>query len=339
MKILHITRSYYPNIGGIEKHIEEFSKLLMRNNEVFVLTEDNEGKLSNEEVYQGIKIHRIDTSGTNEKNKKWKIWKWMIKHKTWLQGFDVIHFHDVFFWIIPLLIFKLPKLFITFHGYEGFELPTLKQKFWHKLGEKLTVGNICVGGFYTKWYGTSPNYVIFGGVDPASKLNKSKNPKAIFIGRLQEDTGITEYIKSLKGTKLTLDVFGDGPQMEEAKKLAMELKVDVTFFGFVAVAADKVKNYKVAFVSRYLSILEAFISKVPVIAHYNNEIKYDYLMTTPFHSWVNIAHTSEEIRSNLEKITKDKKKTKTDVNAAYNWAKEQTWEKAAETYYKLWKLK
>ena len=45
MKILFLTRSFYPNVGGVEKHILEVSKALTkRGHIVTVVTEDRKVK-------------------------------------------------------------------------------------------------------------------------------------------------------------------------------------------------------------------------------------------------------------------------------------------------------
>ena len=40
MKVLFLTRSYFPNIGGVEKHVEKITEILMKKgHEVIILTE------------------------------------------------------------------------------------------------------------------------------------------------------------------------------------------------------------------------------------------------------------------------------------------------------------
>ncbi|TSC84069.1 MAG: glycosyltransferase, group 1 family protein, partial [Microgenomates group bacterium Gr01-1014_16] len=105
----------------------------------------------------------IPVSGIGESAKKWVIWQWFFHHLNLLFSTDIIHIHDVFFWILAFRAFLIhPKIFITFHGYEGSGPPGQKQIFWHKLAGFLTRGNICIGDFHKKWYKVNPTFVSYG---------------------------------------------------------------------------------------------------------------------------------------------------------------------------------
>ncbi len=122
--------------------------------------------------------------------------------------------------------------------------------------------------------------------------------KAIFIGRNHPDNGLLEYRKLAKKMGVKLDEYINVPN------------------------ADKyLKKYDYAFVSRYLAIVEALAAGLPVFAHYNNQIKFDYLNMAPFAKYITIF--------------KDYKEVKT-LNGQ-EWAKQQTWERMADIYEKLWK--
>lgn len=142
MNILFLTRLSYPHVGGVEKHIEMLSKELKKRGHVIkILTEVEVGK------------------------NKWEIWKNIWKYKQLFTWADIIHIHDVYFWILFLRFFYLNKKFyITFHGYEGSEAPKFKQIFWHRLAALMTHGNICIGDFHKKWYGIRPDFVSYGAV-------------------------------------------------------------------------------------------------------------------------------------------------------------------------------
>lgn len=129
--------------------------------------------------------------------------------------------------------------------------------------------------------------------------------KAIFLGRKSEDTGYSEYLKLAQKHKLNLDVYTDRPN-----------------------ASELIPDYDFAFVSRYLAILESLAAGVPVIAHYNNEIKRDYLSMAPFAPFINIFHTFDKVNLYV---------SKTQINKGQVWAKKQTWEKLVRQYEELWK--
>lgn len=331
MRVLFLTRSYYPNIGGVEKHIFQISKLLSLKHKIIIITENINKNVPNHEVLPETIIYRFYVTN----NIKLSIWTWLFKNISLLKNSDIIHIHDVFFWIIPFLPFFINKsIYITFHGYEGSDPPKLKQIMWHKIAEIFTKGNICIGDFHKKWYRVNPTKVSYGGVNIHKNISKVSYKKdAIYIGRLHSDTGIMDYLSALRKKRFRLDVYGDGPLMKKAKAYVKKYRLPVRFRGFNVNAPNLLVNYKIAFVSRYLSILEALNAGIPVIAHYNNQIKYDYLSMSPFSKYINICSNANEIVDSINNYNKNK------IKPGQKWAREQTWEKVARQYEQLWGLR
>ena len=352
MKIVFLARKFYPEIGGVEKHVLEISKRLVKQgHKVSVITELE--KNTNNPNYhsdsksarlvgktEGIEIFRINP-GTDNWFKKFRIWKGMWQHRNLLNDADVIHCHDVFFWYLPFrFLYPTKKVYTTFHGYEGNSIPNRKAIAMHKLAEKLSKGNICVGDFFRKWYGTKPTFVTYGALNDNAKENTIKIPKknsAIFLGRLEEETGIREYLKALSilrenGINLDLDVYGDGSLMTESKKYSKDHNLKLNFKGFVANASDFVKDYEYVFCSRYLGMLEAMISLRPVFAEYNNAIKKDYLEMAPFAKYISISKDGAAIARAVSSYIEKKN---LEVPRAYLWVKNESWEKMVNLYLRL----
>lgn len=356
MKILFLTRSYLPNIGGVEKHVEKLTEILIQNgHEVSIITEKSHVSYSNN-------YHSTSVSARSmENNKKPKIIRikvgedsWFKKFRIWLKLFayikvimasDVVHCHDVFFWYLAFkFIFPFKKVYTTFHGYEGNKIPNSRAIFMHKISEKLSSGNICIGDLLKKWYGTKPTYVSYGAVDlnlikfNENSVNKEKD--IIFAGRLEEETGVLEYLKAIyllktKGIDLSVDVYGDGSLKKQAMTYVTKYNLNVKFMGFVSNVTDYIPKYKMIFVSRYLGILESLALRIPIFAQYNNSIKKDYLYMSPFAKYMFIASTGEEIAIAIEKyINKD---LSIDTKGGYEWVKDKTWENMVNIYLKLWK--
>lgn len=128
--------------------------------------------------------------------------------------------------------------------------------------------------------------------------------KAIFIGRTTPDTGIDEYRRLAKRLNLELDEYTHTPN-----------------------AARFLPKYDVAFVSRYLTILESLAAGIPVLAHYNNAIKKDYLLMAPFAKFINIFSDADKV--NLAFTIKQ-------VKNGQRWARNQTWQKLTDIYEQLW---
>lgn len=334
-RILFLARLYDPHIGGVEKHVKKISGLLMEEGDmVTVLCEQHNKKLKTNEKIDGISVIRIPIS-SSEKNKKFGIWKWVIKNRKFFNEFDIIHIHDVFYWIAPLLPYLDKKrVFVTFHGYEGYPV-RLISKIQKKITEKYCNGSICVGDYIKKWYGIGSNAVIYGGVDMPQKIPvKAKNQRsAVFFGRLDVQTGIKEYYKAFLNLKgeyrdFSLEIVGEGKYARQIKKLSISpFKSDVSKY---------VQNNRFIFVSRYLSMLEAMVEKRLVIAVCDDPIKRDYLIDSPFSKYVDICNSSKEIENRVRYYMDNPQAEEERIGKAYSWAKKQTWQKVTDCYLKLW---
>lgn len=348
MKILMITPLFYPHIGGVEKHVKRLSEELIRDgNDVSILTMKHDKTLDDSEVLNGICLHRFP------KMKLLKIWYWIYKHRRLIKNADLVHCHDFssfIFWYFPFrFLYILKPVFITFHGYEGI-IPIPKIIYFErKITEFLTKGNICIGDYIPKWYGTKTNIISYGGVDEPSSHNESvtheitnKN-SAVFIGRLENDTGIKAYIETIRilkrdyCIKIYMDVCGDGSLRDTIEKMIEEYEINVNLYGFVQNPTDYLIKNNFAFVSGYLAILEAMINKKLVFCIYENDLKKDYLKLIPNSENMMITgSSSEELAEQIAHYCNNPEKIKEKIENAYDFAKSQTWEKVANEYMKLW---
>lgn len=124
--------------------------------------------------------------------------------------------------------------------------------------------------------------------------------KAIFIGRPDADTGLSTY----RQLPVKLNIYTNTPNA----------------FRFLP-------KHDLACVSGYLAILEALAAGIPVLAYYNNAIKYDYLFMAPFAEFIHLFQNPKQanLKFDTELIVRGQK-----------WAKSQTWNKLADIYEKLW---
>lgn len=340
MNVLFFSRLFYPHIGGVEKHVLEISKLLIKKGyKVTVVTEQDSPKTKLNEVWDGISIFRIPHL-EERKLKKFKIWKWIWDNRDLIKGADVVHCHDVFFWYLPFrFLFPLKRVFTTFHGYEGYPLKA-KNVLVHKISEKLSNGNICIGDFIKKWYGTNPNFVSYGGVDISEIKNQKSKIKngnsAVFIGRLDEQTGILTYAEAVEAIRRKIPTFdflviGDG---NFKGKISRKIKI----LNPLSNASEYFQEYNFAFVSGYLSIMEAMAAKRLVFAVYNNPLKEDYLKMSPFLKYITISNSSSELVSKISFYLDNVKEKEKLIEKAYKWVKEHTWEEVTSIYLELWKV-
>ncbi len=347
MKILFFTRSFWPKIGGVEKHILFLSKeLIKQGHEITVVTEWSikDGDIKEHELFEKINIYRIPVL-TSEKNKKFQIWFWLLKHISLISQSDVVHCHDVFYWYLPFLfLYPGKNVYTTFHGYEG-SYPLKRQNiFMHQMAGYLSNKTLAIGDFHQKWYKVKSESVSYGAVEKLP-LNKEENKLKYdfcFLGRLASDTGIMEYLTTLKllKNKYSLVVCGDGPQMEMAKKFVKQNKLKVSFVGFVNNPLDFVRQSKFVFVSGYLGILETLMEKKLIFAIYSNSLKHDYLTLTPFAKWLVIEKDPVALAKKISYFATRPGKSQEMVTLGFAWAKQQTWDKLTNQYLALWeKLK
>lgn len=308
MNIIFLTHYYYPHIGGVEKHVYEVGKsLTKKGNNITVVTEKYDKNLKERETLDGIKIIRFPY-----KHIKYfglvNIWVWMVKNRRLFKDADVIHCHDVFIWYLPLhFLYPKKKIYTTLHGWEtAYPIPP-KNILFKNLAVKLSIKTISVGNYLKKYYKVSPDKVIFGGycVSNSNSMSTKNKNQYLYIGRLEKDTGLIDFLNSLGGIKsYKIDFCGDGPLRKECEK-----------YGKVHGFTDPTPYYKKAeyvVPGGYLAALEALNYGCKLKLFWNNKLKEDYWKMSPFY-----------------KLTGKK---------IYNWAKEQTWDKLANEYLDLYKF-
>jgi glycosyltransferase involved in cell wall biosynthesis len=371
MKILFITRRFYPDVGGVEKHVYELSKeLTRRGHKLTIITESPATlKLSGASDYH-LK-HQTDIYAINSKEplksiqtvnselnqvsilrfnfgkdgflKKFRIWIELSTILRVIKNSDIVHCHDVFFWYLPFrFLFPTKKVFTTFHGYETKFPPALKSKIIRKISEKLSFGNICVGDYIKKWYGTKPDYVTYGGIEKVQSskfkvqgLIKRRGPiRILLVGRLEEDNGAKIYLEALrdlrkKGISYSLVVCGEGAYEERFKRLGK-------LTGFVVDLNKYIDRADFIFASSYLSIFEGLIRAKNVFSVFQNELKKDYLKLSPFARHISISGDHKSLVNNILHMRNTNNKSYNFTISGQKWAKTQTWSKVADIYLKLW---
>lgn len=312
MNILFLSKYFYPYIGGVEKHaLRVGEELVKQGYQVTVLTQKHEKKLTDQQTYHGIKIIRLPYS-----NSKWGIWRHLWSQRQLFQSADVIHCHDIFFWFLPFR-FLYPKkpVFTTFHGWEG-QWPIPKKNIWlRKIWEKLSWGNICVGDYLVKYYGTEADFITYGGVDlPALPSGGLISKKNYFIGRLEADLGLQELLLAFK--KLPVTFIGDGPMRQQCQKVGQVL-------GKLQDLKVILKQRPCIFSASYLTIWEALAYGCPVFCFYQNFLKKDYLNQFPAVKNIHLAGSAEALITQL--------------NQPRPLCRQfPSWQEVAKIYLKLW---
>jgi glycosyltransferase involved in cell wall biosynthesis len=297
---------FMPHIGGVEKHVYKVSlELLKRGHSVTIHTIQHDTSLPYYDTVENIDIFRIPFKESQAIS---NIWYWLMKNfLCFMKEADLIHCRDSFMWYLPFrFLFPRKSVYVTFHGYESF--PLRKEAIISRnIAEILTHGNICVGHYISKWYGTKASSIIYGGVDCLPLPSPKKVLyDAVFVGRLEKDTGIETYLEAVNilkyqfGIDFKLAICGDGSLRNMLEQFSFQNELDVSFIGFTNNPQSFISNATFAFVNGYLSILEAMINEKIVISIYDNSLKEDYLKMIPDSSNKIFAiNSAEELVNNL----------------------------------------
>ncbi|MBM3499683.1 MAG: glycosyltransferase family 4 protein [Armatimonadetes bacterium] len=335
LRVLMLTPSYLPRSGGVERHVRCVSReLLARGVEVRVATPRWDAAWPVQESAEGVEVIRLSRSraaGMRE----------LTPHVDWA---EVVHTHDAY----PFLKYYLPHrlrrprrpVFATFHGYEGYPIP-LEAKALRRIVLWLTWGSLCAGAFIPKWYRFRCAHVTHGGVD-APEARPPLGDGAVFVGRLEPDTGFLGYVEALgrlkeaHGIDLPLGVCGDGSLREAGETAARERGLNVTFHGRVPDATPYLSRARFACVSGLLAMLEAMAAGAIVLALYDNPLKEDYLRLFPGAGHLVIAGSPGELADRAAELVGHPELQEAIAAEAFEFARAQTWGKVADLYLQLW---
>jgi len=126
-------------------------------------------------------------------------------------------------------------------------------------------------------------------------------PKIVYVGRLEENTGLLKFLQWLRvnGQGLKVEFVGDGNLRKECEKYGQVC-------GFTN-PAPYLRQAKYCVPGGYLAAFEGLSSGCKLKLFWNNKIKEDYWKMSPF----------------------------TGKNVA-GWAKHQSWQKVADEYLNLY---
>jgi len=287
-------------IGGVQKHITY---------------------VSNELLNRGHKVF-------------WEYRKNVLNNLTNIKP-DIVISHD-----FPSFIegIKIPQI-VIFHGYEGDVPPKEHIKNLRLRIEKQASKSICVGKYLLKWYGHNPDKVFWGGVEETPVINLKKENNILYLGRLDTDQQPLRIFEALGRTdqSYNITVCAEGSLKREIQAIVKKYKLKVTFKGFVCDPCKYIEKANVVICSGYLSILESYIQKKPVVSSYGNDLKKDYLSLLPRPPIY--KNTVEEIAESIDYVFSclETGSFQKEIEKNYRFAKENTWKKVVDQYEELFK--
>ena len=327
-KIVILAPSFYPNNGGVEKHLVYVVKnLVNRGCEVIVFVRYSPSFPKKQYVY-GALVRRMP-----QNTSKYSMKLWLVKNRKVLDG-AVIHSHDFF----PFALRKLlpnTRWVHTFHGYEGYPLDLNAIKSRQEVASAVDY-TYCVGGFIEKWYGTKCDSVIWGAADKTSVNPTRLKWDFIFYGRFEQDTGFEEYLKAFrliqsKDPNVSMLAVGGGSKLEWAKEYIKENELNIYLHDKVNDINELLHQSRVAFVSGYLSIIECGLAKKAIVAYYGTPIKKEYLECHPM---ANSFAVVGSIRGVEDAAMLALKANAKQLQRMYNWSSKQTWDNIVDQYEK-----
>lgn len=305
---------FLPHIGGVEIHVDEVTKALVhKGHDVTVQCQTAGGS--------NYPYKIIRTLGENP---------YLPRNK-----YDVIHCHDWFTYNKDLWKYA-PKVYMTFHGWEGHCPPSQGIVIERQRINGEVSGSIIVGKYIESWYGTKGS-LIWGGYNPDTDIDPEVVDKEgfLFVGQLRPDLELDKYIRLLSqlGANPKLDIVGEG-DIKHFHNLCDELGIDVRFYGgtrdFRAIRA----KVKYVLGGGYLSQIEALVNGKIVIQLYSNDLKRDYVELFP--PKIISGPWEQEGQKLAEKVQEGLSEEV--ILANQKWARAQTWESVSGVYESLWGL-
>lgn len=272
MRIAQVCPRYRPYIGGVETHVEELSKrLVRRGHEVTVISTDPSGKLPESETIDGVKVMRFPAFAPGD------AYYLSTGLRSYMKSaeFDVVHAHG--YHAFPALFAasaKAPKFIFTphYHGRGHTPLRDFLLKPYAYFGKRIFERAdrvICVSEFEKSlvcrdFKCDGKAVVIPNGVNKAEFKGLEPFPKGLkvilYVGRLEEYKGVQYAIRAMPFLPFyRLLVIGKGPYkealMNEAAGTGIKDKI-----GFMAdrPRADLLRWYATADVFVMLSTAEAY---------------------------------------------------------------------------------
>ncbi|MFW9850622.1 MAG: glycosyltransferase family 4 protein [Candidatus Thorarchaeota archaeon] len=342
--LLMVSPRYLPAIGGVEKHVHTLAKrLLKRGITVTILTVSHSSELKTMEFIEGIKILRMPYSYSRVPVLGWL---WVLKHIRKFENHDVIHFHDtipLLFWGVPLLLlYAFRRVAVTFHGYEKDPVP-LRFLLLRKIASKLISNTLCIGSFIESIYGIKCRKKTVGAVTQNKIEPRNSSNIAIYLGRLEEDTGILEYIEAIRilrekhGFKLPIRVIGGGSLRDTIERKSREYGITIELLGVVGKPDPFLADSKFCFASGYLSILEALSNNVPVIGLAKTPLRHKYLLSMKTAGApISIQQSAEFVADEMAHLLTNRKLYSKIQVAGRKFTIKMSWEELERMYIKMW---
>ncbi len=360
MKIVFFIHRYWPVVGGVEKYVQELARALVAMGHRVDVVAGASGTglrsvdLPDREVHEGVHIYRFPALRS-----KLRIRWWMWRNIDLFRRADVIHVGNTHmlecFWRFLGFLIDRRKVFLTRHGM-SYICPVPE---WEKRRAirslELAAGVVHDGAFIEKWLGVKPDLCPDQGLTPpADELAPIPEPpptSAVYIGRLEPDSGINIYldaVRILTGGRTVrcsdqpvarifqLDVYGDGSLAPGLRSRVRREALPVVLHGRVADAQTHITDGCFAFVDGRMAIQEAMARRRLVFAGHVDPLKRDYVGTESFSPYIVTAANGARLAEKVARYIDDPERRRAAVDRAFQHARTLTWSRTAEAYVHFW---
>ncbi len=349
MHIIQITPSYAPNLGGVETHVLELTKELLRlGHQVTIITlqknsSTNQSSSRSGQITQGDYQPKVICLPVTSSLDKLPIWQAIYQLREIISSADVVQVHDVFWWILPLWPQLRKKIYTTFHGWEGIYPVSISAKLQRWLWSKMSVRTMHIGRWIQEFYLDYPDVVSYGAppnlirklrqATSTSKLHLPLN--IVFVGRLVSENEVAEYLIACQqlhkqGLNFNMTWVGDGLLRTECAQIGR-----VT--GMVADVERYVSGADLVFANSYLSMLQVQAAGVVVCSVYSHMLKQRYLETYPGFESLLMAESGKDLAEQVLQLVKQPARLQRLRRNGQTSAAKHTWTSVTKQYLNLWR--
>lgn len=349
MKIVFFVHRYWPSVGGVEKYVEQLSlSLSSMGHSVRVVAGATQDGQPEHELRDGIEIFRFPAYRSPIRC-RW----WFVRHQHLFGDADVIsvsntHMLEYFTRMIGPVVSRR-KLFLIRHGMACiYPVPESHLKRARR-SSKGVAGVAHDGAFIEKWLGVSPDICPDQGLSPpADELELIQEPEptsAVYVGRLEPDTGIGMYIDAVHqlvtkhNRPFHLDVYGDGSLRDSLSTHVEALDIPVTFHGRVPHAQERFSDACFAFVDGRMAIQEAMARRRLVCAGYTDPLKRDYVCGESYSPYLLAMDSAAGIAQVVEDMASHPLKRQMYIDRAYEYTRSLRWDNTANSFLRMWENK
>ena len=347
MRIVFFTRRHGPAVGGVETYIQCLARAVAGlGHHPVVVTGAHRPGLDEHEVVDGIEVYRYPAYRS-----PLRAWSRLMRMGSLFARADVVHVSDTavleYYYRMLAWRFVRTPVFLTRHGMSmAYPVPQ-SEKARARRSLDWVHGVAHDGLFIEKWLGVTPDCTPDQGLFPeADDIAPTPEPsvdRAVFIGRLEQDSGIGTYLEALDilqrrhGVTLHLDVYGDGTELPRLRRYAAEHRLAVSFKAACPDARARLVDGAFALVTGRMAIQEAMARRRLVIAVYDNPLKRDYLTAERFSPYLLAGGSAEAISDHLIYYRRRPGARRAMIERAYAYARTLSWPTTAEAYCRLWR--